>query len=155
MESPEEIKLEYVEPLNPDKEAKYDMSRDFFKQSFTRTRDFCKFMITLSTTSIGAYLALLNYIFPKGSLDLFPQFSRFLLFVTPFIYFFSIITFIHGYYPRANSSNKIINVIELIEEDINTMIKRDNMLVLWGTLFFIIGCLFAFVSIMYSLQRGA
>jgi hypothetical protein len=143
------LEMESVGPLSPHNEALYETGKEMLKGSISTGRDFCKFMITVSTGAIPIYLGLLKFVLPENiTLSLS---KLFLSVVPPFFFLISAIVFILGYFPQVDYfSLDIINQIKQAYE--KTVIKRKKF-INFGIILFLIGTVFAIMSIVIHIIR--
>lgn len=70
MKDDKEIEIESAEPLSPHNEALYEAGKEMLKSSMTTGRDFCQFMITVSSGAIPTFLVNIGLIvFLVGSIS--------------------------------------------------------------------------------------
>jgi hypothetical protein len=133
-----------VSALSPHNEALYETGKEMLKSSISTARDFCKFMITVSTGAIPIYLGLLKFVLPQ---NVTLSVSKIVLSIIPsFIFLISAIVFILGYFPQVGHfSLDIINEIKQAYE--NTTIRRKKF-TNWGVVLFLTGTILAILSIV-------
>ena len=61
MNDPEKIEVSNVVQTTPHNDAIYEAGKTLLIDSITTGREFCKFMITMSTSAIPIYLGLLKF----------------------------------------------------------------------------------------------
>lgn len=137
------LEIESVGPLSPHNEALYETGKEMLKSSISTARDFCKFMITISTGAIPIYLGLLKLVLPENiTLSLT---ELLLSTIPPFFFLISAIVFTLGYFPQVDYfSLAIIDEIKRAYE--KTVIKRRKFTI-GGTALFVIGTMLAILSI--------
>jgi len=145
-----EVKLISVEPLSPHNEALYETGKDMLKSSINTARDFCKFMITVSTGAIPIYLGLLGFVLPEKVV--LPASKLFLSAIPPFLFLISSIIFIIGYFPQVDYFS--LNIIEEIKDAYEKTIQRRRKFINWGIIVFLAGSIFAILSIAIHIIGG-
>ena len=143
------LELDSVGPLSPHNEALYEAGKEMLISSISIARDFCKFMITVSTGSIPLYLGLLKFVLPE---NITLRVSNLVISVIPpFLFLISAIVFVLGYFPQTDYfSLDIIDEIKLAYE--KTVIKRRKIIIC-GTVLFVIGTILAVLSILIHMIR--
>ena len=64
-DSTKEISVENVEKTTPHNKALYEAGKSLLIDSINTGREFCKFMITISTSAIPIHLGLLKFVLPE------------------------------------------------------------------------------------------
>ena len=141
------IKLESVEPLSPHNEALYEAGKDVLKSSISTARDFCKFMITMSTGAIPTYLALLEFVLPEEIV--LPVDRLVLSVIPPFIFLISAVIFTLGYLPATHHFS--LDIVEEIRTMYQGMIVRRKKFIKYGIVVFLVGSISAIVSIIMQI----
>jgi hypothetical protein len=138
------IEVSQIVDTSPHNEAIYEAGKSLLIESITTGRDFCKFMITMSTSAIPIYLGLLKFVMPeKYTLTL----NQGIYAVIPAIVFLiSAIIFTVGYYPQAG--NFSLDIIEEIEREREKTIRKRKNLTWIGFSFFLLGLLSMIFSTM-------
>jgi hypothetical protein len=136
-ESRKEIIIESVETTTPHNKALYESGKSILIDSINTGREFCKFMITVSTSAIPIHLGLLKFVLPK---DYILSFQNGLIAIIPSILFLiAAIVFTIGYYPQIGLFS--LDIIQEIENERTKTIKRRKVTTLWGFTIFIIATL--------------
>lgn len=139
-----ELKLESVEPLSPHNEALYESGKDMLKSSISTAREFCKFMITISTGAIPIYLGLLEFVLPEEVV--LPITRLTLSVIPPFLFLASAIIFILGYFPKSHRFS--LDIIEEVRRAYEETILKRNKFINFGLVVFSVGTISAILSIM-------
>jgi len=139
-----EIKLVSVEPLSPHNEALYEAGKDMLKSSISTARDFCKFMITISTGAIPTYLALLKFVLPEEVV--LPVIKLVLSVIPPFFFLISAMIFVFGYFPITHRFS--LDIIEEIQGAYEETIAKRNKFIKYGFTVFLTGSISAILSIV-------
>ena len=113
------------------------------KNSIITSRDFCKFMITISTGAIPVYLGLLKFILPENFI--LPLKRKLLISVPPFIFLFSEILFIIGYLPQADYFS--LDIIDEIQKSYDMTLKKRGLYTNIGIMIFIIGTILSILTV--------
>ena len=149
MKTSKEIKIESAEPLSPHNEALYETGKEMLKSSITTSRDFCQFMITLSTGAIPTYLALLKFVLPEKVV--LSVVSLVLSIIPPFVFLVSAIIFVFGYLPTTSRFS--LDLIEEIKKTYEETIIRRKRIINIGLIVFLVGSISAILVIVtYALS---
>lgn len=134
-----EIEVESVQEVTPHNQALYEAGKKLLVESVDVSREFCKFMIGISTGAIPIYLGLLKLILPDG----YKSSSWIdLLFVAPVVFFMSAsLLFALGYFPRHGETS--LDLIEEIRRERNSTILRHRRYSIFGFSTFFLGVLLA------------
>jgi hypothetical protein len=129
------IKVQEVSDLSPHSKAMYEAGKTLLVNSINTSRDFAKFMISVSTGAIPVYLGLLKFVLPENyTLGLWDG----ILAVTPAIVFLvASIVFTLAYFPTTDYFS--LDIIEEIEKVHKTTIKRRNRYTTSGFVVFLCG----------------
>jgi len=116
------IKVSNVVSTTPHNEAIYEAGKTLLVESITTGREFCKFMITMSTSAIPIHLGLLKFVLPeKYTLSL----SQGIFAVIPaFVFLIAAIIFTLGYYPQMG--NFSLDIVEEIEAEREKTINIED-----------------------------
>lgn len=144
MGSKVEIKLKSVEPLSPHNEALYETGKGMLKSSVSTARDFCKFMITVSTGAIPVYLGLLEFVLPENVV--LPTGKLVLSVIPPFLFLASTVLFIMGYFPQVEYFS--LDIIEETKTAYENTIMRRKKFINSGISVFLIGSIFGIISVV-------
>lgn len=141
------MELLEVSAVTPHNRALYEAGKMLLTDSITTGRDFCKFMISLSTGAIPIYLGLLKFVLPEHyTLSL----QQGVLAIIPVVLFLiASIVFTIGYYPQVSQFS--LDVIDEIEKERTRTIFRRKKLSLIGFSIFLIGTVNAIVTIIVTL----
>lgn len=144
MNDPEKIEVSNVVQTTPHNDAIYEAGKTLLIDSITTGREFCKFMITMSTSAIPIYLGLLKFVLPeKYTLNLCQGIYAIL---PAIIFLFAAIIFTIGYYPQMGKFS--LDIVEEIEAERTKTIKRRQILTWIGFSIFIIALIIMIFSIM-------
>ena len=135
MKDDKEIEVELAEPLSPHNEVLYEASKEMLKSSMTTGRDFCQFMITVSTGAIPTYLALLKFVLPEKVV--LPVVGLILSVIPPFVF---------GYLPTTSRFS--LDIIEEIKGVYEETIMRRKRIINIGLSVFLVGSISAILSIV-------
>jgi hypothetical protein len=139
----EEIEVVEVSEISPQNQALYDVGRELILQSLSVGRDYCRFMITTSLSSIPIYFSILTFnLQGQQALDT----SNKIFLMSPVLLFLiAALVFTLGFLPAV--SNFSLDVIEQIETARSLTIRKRNTLIRIGVAFFISAVLFASIVI--------
>jgi hypothetical protein len=141
------IGISNVVNTTPHNEAIYEAGKTLLIESITTGREFCKFMITMSTSAIPIYLGLLKFVIPeKYTLNLYQGIYA----VFPAIIFLiAAIIFTIGYYPQIGKFS--LDIVEEIEAERTKTIKRRQLLTWIGFTIFMVALISMILSVMIFL----
>lgn len=142
------VKIVSVDPLSPHNEALYETGKEMLKDSVSTARDFCKFMITVSTGSIPIYLGLLKFVLPENAV--LSSNEIILSILPPFFFLISSILFIFGYFPQIDYLS--LDIVDEIKQMYEKTLKKRKIFTNWGIAFYLIGCILAILSILIYMQ---
>jgi len=143
----DKIEIESIEPLSPHNEALYETGKDMLKSSISTARDFCKFMITISTGAIPIYLGLLKLVLPPNIT--LPRTDLLLSIFPAFFFLISALVFIFGYFPQVDYFS--LDIIDEIRQAYEKTVAKRRKLSILGTSFFVVGTILAILSIAIHL----
>jgi hypothetical protein len=147
--SENKIVVEEVERITPHNKALYEAGKALLVDSISVGREFCKFMITLSTSAIPIHLALLKAVIPDNNKI---TFSHGLLIIIPaLIFVISSIVFTLGYFPQ--SGNLTLDIVQDIQRERQETIVRRKKFAVYGFIIFLTGSLSMIIVISYFLFR--
>lgn len=139
-----DIEVTDTKKLTPTNEAIYDAGKLMLVESLSSSREYCKFMITLSSGSIPIYLTLLKFFLDKNLKYLV---LNYIFFLIPLLFWIiSIIIFTVGYIPKLTKIS--LDVIENIEFQRTKLIRKRIRLNWSGFSLFLIGVLIASYNII-------
>jgi hypothetical protein len=141
------IEVEQVTEVTPHNKALYETGKSILIDSITTGREFCKFMITLSTSAIPVHLGLLKFVLPDNYTFTFNQ--GIITVIPAIIFLIAAIIFTIGYYPQTG--NFSLDIVKEIEEERTTTIKRRRKITVWGFIVFIIATLSMITCLTYIL----
>jgi hypothetical protein len=140
------MELSSVGVLSPHNEALYETGKEMLKSSLNITRDFCKFMITVSMGAIPAYLGLLEFVLDENiTLPIMELMSI----VPPFFFLISAIIFIFGYFPQVDFFS--LEIVEEIKQAYEKTVAKRKKLTNWGIFLFLVGSVLAILSITINI----
>jgi hypothetical protein len=129
--------------LSPHNLAIFESGKLLLNGSIETSREFCKFMVSISTSAIPIYLALLNYSLDAKKHNLL----LILVFLAPpLLFLFSTLIFIYGYFPKYFdfSLDYIQDIIKVRKE----LIRRRKKAALWGCTIFTLGVALGIVIVI-------
>lgn len=136
--------IESVGPLSPHNEALYEAGKDMLKSSVSTARDFCKFMITVSTSAIPIYLGLLKFVLPE---NITLTVSKLVLSVIPpFFFLISAIVFVLGYFPQVDYFS--LDIVNEIKQAYEKTLEKRRKFINCGIALFMIGSILGILSIV-------
>jgi hypothetical protein len=138
------IEVTQIVDTSPHNEAIYEAGKSLLIESITTGRNFCKFMITMSTSAIPIYLGLLKFVMPEKYTLTFNQ--GIYAVIPAIVFLISAIIFTVGYYPQAG--NFSLDIIEEIEREREKTIRKRKNLTWIGFSFFLLGLLSMIFSTM-------
>ncbi len=142
-------KVEAISPISPHSKAVYEAGKAMLVSSVETGRDFCKFMIGVSTGAIPIYIGLLNLILPD---DFSPATYEAVSALIPAAAFlFASVTFAIGYFPQAGFA--CLDIIEEIEGELEVAIQKRRKAAFIGFAFFLAGLLLGLIVILMAVQR--
>lgn len=139
--------VEQVSAMTPHNQAIFEAGKSLITESITTGREFCKFMITVSTSAIPIHLGLLKFVLPdKYTLS----FLQGLFGIIPAVVFlFSSIIFTIGYFPQVGTFS--LDYPSEIERERNKTIKSRMTLIIIGFSVFAIASLLMILCVAYFL----
>ncbi|MDN5346232.1 MAG: hypothetical protein PWQ73_745 [Petrotoga sp.] len=140
------MELNSVSVLSPHNEALYETGKEMLKGSLNTTRDFCKFMITVSMGAIPTYLALLEFVLDE---NITLPINELMSIVPPFFFLISAIIFIFGYFPQVDYFS--LDIVEEIKQAYEKTVAKRKKLTNWGIFLFLVGSVFAILSITINI----
>jgi hypothetical protein len=143
----EKIKVEQVTEVTPHNKALYETGKSLLIDSITTGREFCKFMITVSTSAIPVHLGLLKFVLPDKYTLTFYQ--GIITVIPAIIFLVAAIIFTIGYYPQIG--NFSLDIVEEIERERTSTIRRRRKITIWGFIVFIIATLSMITCLTYIL----
>jgi len=140
------MELNSVSVLSPHNEALYETGKEMLKSSLNITRDFCKFMITVSMGAIPTYLGLLEFVLDE---NITLSINELMLIVPPFFFLISAIIFIFGYFPQVDYFS--LDIVEEIKQAYEKTVAKRKKLTNWGIFLFLVGSVLAILSITINI----
>lgn len=134
-------------PVTPHNRALYETGKALLNDSVAVGRDFCKFMISLSTSGIPVYLGIIKF-FNDGN-QTFSVFQKVLIAVPAIIFLFASIVFAAGYYPQGTQFS--LDLVDDIDRARRIIIKRRQKLSLVGFCLFLIATFLAIIAVISNL----
>ena len=138
------LELESVEPLSPHNEALYEAGKEMLISSISTARDFCKFMITMSTGAIPLYLGLLKFVLPENIT--LPVSNLAVFVIPPFLFLISAIVFVLGFFPQVDYFS--LDIIDEIRQAYEKTILKRKKFINCGIALFFIGSIIGILSIL-------
>ena len=147
--NPEDQSIEILEvsAVTPHNSALYEAGKSLLIDSVSIGRDFCKYMISLSSSAIPIYLGLLGFVLPEYSTLSLKQ--GIFAILPSFLFLISTAVFTLGYLPKTG--NFSLNIINEISGERAKTINRRNRLTWIGFGIFLAGIVTALISIVASL----
>jgi formate hydrogenlyase subunit 3/multisubunit Na+/H+ antiporter MnhD subunit len=148
------IVVENVTEVTPHNKALYETGKSLLIDSITTGREFCKFMITVSTSAIPIHLGLLKFVLPEKYTLTFNQ--GIMTVIPAVIFLIASIVFTIGYYPQIGKFS--LDITDEIENERNKTIKRRKDITIWGFVIFIIATLamiFCLTFFLTDLNKNA
>jgi hypothetical protein len=133
----DETKVESVETTSPHNKAVYEAGKALLIDSINTGREFCKFMITISTSAIPINIALLKFVVPDKYVISLNQ--GLIAAIPSFLFLISAIVFTIGYYPQIGKFS--LDIIQEIEAERTKTIHKRKRLTLIGFTIFTIAAL--------------
>lgn len=142
------VELVGVSAVTPHNRALYEAGKNLLVESITTSRDFCKFMISMSTGAIPIYLALIKFVLPENYTLTFNQSA--LVVIPAFLFLIASIVFTFGYFPQ--SGNFSLDIIEEIERERKKTLKMRAKVTWIGFGLFLIGTIISICNIVGILR---
>lgn len=143
-----DIEVGEPQPVTPHNQALYEAGKQMLVESVTVGREFCKFMVGVSTGAIPIYLALVQLALPK---DYRPDLGKGVLAILPAaVFLVAAATFALGVFPRGGSFS--LDIVEDIEKARGDAIRRRGLLSSIGFILFSAGALASVVVTVAALR---
>jgi len=143
----QQVSIVNIREVSPHNKAIYELGKSMLNDSISTGREFCKFMITLSTGAIPVYLSILSFLLPE---DYELGFVKSLIATLPGLAFLlCIVVFTIGFFPIM--SNFSLDVVDEIEEAREKTIQRRVKLIKLGFSIFVIAILVSIFVIVANL----
>ena len=144
------VKLISVSDASPHNQAIYEAGKALMIESVTTARDFCKFMITTSTSAIPVYISIMAFLLPEDYvLDVV---NGLVVSLPAAIFLLSTIAFTVGYFPVSTTLR--LDIIEEIEHERLRTIRRRRRVITAGFTLFVFGILMGIVVVVANLGVG-
>jgi hypothetical protein len=146
----EDIEIKSVETTTPHNKALYEAGKALLIDSINTSREFCKFMITISTSAIPINLGLFKFVVPDKHIVTFQQ--GIIAAIPSFLFLIATIIFTIGYYPQIGKFS--LDVIQQIEDERTKTILRRRKLTIIGFIIFTLAtismilCLTIFMTVI-------
>jgi hypothetical protein len=145
------IQVGAAQPITPHNEAVYEAGKQMLVESVSVGREFCTFMVGVSTGAIPLYLALLGLALPK---DYRPSWEQGIAAVVPAAAFLlAAVAFALGVFPRSGTFS--LDVIEQIEAARNRAMAWRGRLATIGFVIFGLAALAAIIATIGALRVKA
>lgn len=144
--SSKEIEIENVSPISPHNKALYEAGKAMLIGSIETSRDFCKFMISISTGAIPVYFSILNFIVSENYTFNFEQIVY--VIIPGIIFLISSIFFSVGYYPQ--STHFSLDLPHEIENERNSILARRSNFSKIGFGLFLLAALISIFIVTYA-----
>lgn len=136
------------QPITPHNQALYEAGKQMLVESIAVGRDFCKFMVGVSTGAIPLYLALLAFALPS---DYRPDLWKGAVAIVPAaLFLLSAVVFALGIFPRTKTFS--LDVVEEIDGARAVVIKRRACFSLIGFAIFGVAAFAAIVATVSALR---
>lgn len=142
------VEIVGVSAVTPHNRALYEAGKNLLVESITTSRDFCKFMISMSTGAIPIYLALIKFVLPEKYTLTFNQSA--LVVIPAFLFLIASIVFTFGYFPQ--SGNFSLDIIEEIEWERKKTLEMRAKVTRIGFSLFLIGTIISIGNIVGILR---
>ena len=142
------VELVGVSAVTPHNRALYEAGKNLLVESITTSRDFCKFMISMSTGAIPIYLALIKFVLPDKYTLTFNQSA--LVVIPAFLFLIASIVFTFGYFPQ--SAYFSLDIIEEIERERKKTLEMRAKVTWIGFGLFLIGTIISICNIVGILR---
>lgn len=142
------VEIVGISAVTPHNRALYEAGKNLLIESITTSRDFCKFMISMSTGAIPIYLALITFVLPKEYTLAFNQSA--LLVIPAFLFLIASIVFTFGYFPQ--SGNFSLDIIEEIERERKNTLEMRAKVAWIGFSIFLSGTIISILIIVGILR---
>ena len=119
---------------SPHEDAIYEAGKSILLESVAIGRDFCKFMITVSTGAIPLYIGLLKFIYPNDSQTNSSNCELFFMLLPCILFLISSTLFIFGLLPKFKRFS--LDSYEETEAARGSMIERRMCFIWLGVSFF-------------------
>jgi hypothetical protein len=140
-----------AQPVTPHNQALYEAGKQLLVGSIDVGREFCKFMVGVSTGAIPLYLALLGLALPK---DFRPSWERGIVEIVPAVVFLlAASAFAVGVFPRTGTFS--LDVPDQIDAARTNAINWRRTWAITGSVFFGIAALASIVVTVWSLRVRA
>jgi len=134
-------------PLSPYTEALCEAGKTMFIESINMGRDFCKYMISVSTGAIPIYLGLFGFIFPE--FFIVNLWHGVLIAAPAILFIIASIIFAVGYFPQ--SSRFSLEIVQEIEKAREGTIRKRQISAWLGFGIFLAGAVLAIISVFTHL----
>lgn len=143
----QQVSVVNVSEVSPHSKAIYELGKSMLSDSVDIGREFCKFMITLSTGAIPIYLGILTFLLPEGYQL---GFVKGLIAILPLIAFLiCTIVFTVGFFPITSSFS--LDIVDEIDKAREKIIERRARLIKLGFSIFVIAVLSSIFVIVVNL----
>jgi hypothetical protein len=137
-----------AQPVTPHNQALYEAGKQMLIASIDVGREFCKFMVGVSTGAIPLYLALLQLALPK---DFRPSWTRGIVEIAPAVVFLLAAgAFAFGVFPRTGTFS--LDVPDQIDEARTKAINWRRIWAITGSALFGVAALASIVATVASLR---
>jgi len=147
---PDQVHVEHVAPISPQHKAMAEAGREMLISSIRNGRDFCKFMVGITSGSLPVYLGLLKLVVRSPDALSVWERAAIALPVGPFL--FAIWFFVVGCLPRERQF--AVDVIEQIQEARAETMKELRIYTIRAVRCFMVGTVLAAVVITSAVLLG-
>ena len=145
------IQVGPAQPVSPQDQGLYEAGKQLLVESISVGREFCKFMVGVSTGAIPLYLALLTLALPK---DYRPAWGKGILAIVPAsLFLLAAVTFALGVFPRTGQFS--LDYPEQIDAARSKAIDWRRSVSIVGFLLFGVAALMSIVATIAALRVKA
>jgi hypothetical protein len=142
------ITVRNVSAVSPHNKAIYESGKLLLTESISTSREFCKFMISISTGAIPIYLGFLTFLLPKNYTP--GLLMRGIIIIPTIGFLISSIAFAIGYIPVATKFS--LDVIDEIERAREEVLQHRITKIKVGFATFVLATLTSILVIVASLS---
>ena len=147
--APPPLEVEEVGEVSPHSKALYETGKALLVSSIETGRDFCKFMIGVSTGAIPIYLGLLKFVLPEGFVP--PAREGVIALIPAALFLLSAVIFVIGYFPQRSTFS--LDLIEEIERERTEAIRWRHRLAIAGFSLFCVALVAGLLVTLGAMQK--
>jgi hypothetical protein len=148
-DAPPPAEVEEVGEVSPHSKALYEAGKALLVSSIETGRDFCKFMIGVSTGAIPIYLGLLKFVLPEGFVP--PAREGLLALIPAALFLLASVLFVVGYFPQKSTFS--LDLIEEIERERTQALQWRHRLAITGFTLFCIALVAGLLVTLGAMQK--